>query len=644
MRDVRENSQEQGVVAVWVAILAPVLLIVAAFAVDISVWYVELQRLQKTVDAAALAGAPFMPEDLAVAGNPATAAAEDHITRNGYDPNDAIIEEGDRTSQIRVTLSSTVDNGLATIIGIPTTTLSRTAVADFTGPAPLGNPCNTLGNEPLGSTAPQGVGPRPSQTSSFLNCSSNPEFWATIVGPHVYKTQGDRFATRVCSAGRNAGSASFESGCSGSYAGGGANTLNSEFDPRGYAYTIRVLPGAEGKPITVQLYDPAYVDTASRCNLIPGTATSASNPYTNDAGDRYDNIPNEFCTGDNNNAGQSVAQNGRTRNDGASQQVPTTTSFAIVGRPTGAGVGPVDTFDPFDPTNVPVFNQLNSQPCTAQIRGFTTPTTAELNQDSSLTQLFHQWYELCQFTPTAPGDYYLRVRTNVPFAGTSGQDIVTGGTTMLTQLGDASCTLPSNEPACSGNGSNRFAVRAVPAVGNESDRDLVSISAFERLPIFANSDNASTIFNLVRVVPGAAGQRIIFSFFDVGDATSAGATLRILKPTDAFDSSEPGEGTADAPRCIATGFLGGSTGTELTNCQISGIRNTAGWNGQFQQIVVPIPADYTCGQDSAGDTDLDLAEQGNCWFRLSVDFSGTQVTDQTTWTAVVDGDPVRLVE
>ena len=46
-------------------LMLPVLMIFAAIAVDISRWYVELQRLQRAADAGALAAAPFMPSNLA---------------------------------------------------------------------------------------------------------------------------------------------------------------------------------------------------------------------------------------------------------------------------------------------------------------------------------------------------------------------------------------------------------------------------------------------------------------------------------------------------------------------------------------------------------------------------------------------------
>ena len=53
------------------------------------------------------------------------------------------------------------------------------------------------------------------------------------------------------------------------------------------------------------------------------------------------------------------------------------------------------------------------------------------------------------------------------------------------------------------------------------------------------------------------------------------------------------------------------------------------------QYKVPIPNNYTCNySDAIG-----------CWVRVNFDFpSQTNVSDTTTWSATIEGDPVRLVE
>lgn len=581
------REEDSGIVAIWTALLLVVLMGMAAIAVDIARWYVEVERVQKTVDAAALAGSVYMPNDLPQA----TATADELIIANGWDLADVGVttEQGDRASQLRVTMSSEVTNHFGAVLGLPTSTITRTAVAEFSGPAPLGSPSTVHGNEPWVSGSNQGSA-LPSPLPS--NLTNNPQFWSTIVGPEVHKTQGDRFSTRRCGGG--------ESGCVGS--------INDEFDPKGYAITIRVLEDLSG-PLTVQLYDAAYVDTGSRCTSLPSISSNrlGSNTYVDDARERYRNNPNpissakpSYCTGDNDNGSRRFGS-----------ETATVTSFGLL-RPT-------ELYDPFSPSA----NEPSDRICAEQYPGFrktgggnnqwvsTQPgaapggnATQQLSRNSELTELFHRWTNFCTIPgPVPAGDYYLRVRTNIAEGNPQA---------VFTQQGD--------NPSVKSNGSNRFAVRAVPS--NSADRTKVAVSPYLRMPIFANSNGSQATFNLIRVLPGGAGQSIDFSFFDVGDAAGNG-TLSVLPPGDSNVTA--------ATDCTKFGKENGPD----ADCRITNIRSNNGWNGQSQQMLIPVPADYTC----------DYSNPYGCWWRLKVDFGGgVDVTDQTTWTAQILGDPVRLVE
>ena len=76
-----------------------------------------------------------------------------------------------------------------------------------------------------------------------------------------------------------------------------------------------------------------------------------------------------------------------------------------------------------------------------------------------------------------------------------------------------------------------------------------------------------------------------------------------------------------------------ATYVTATNCTVSVSNSTH--NGQLEHIVIPIPNDYNC----------DPATLGGCWFSVQITFpSGVSVTDFTTRTANIGGDPVRLIE
>lgn len=632
------RGTDAGVIAVWVAIMAPVLFGVCAFGVDIARWYVEGARAQKAADAAALAGVVYMPQDF----TQAESTAVSFVGRNGFALGPRVIadvEPGDRPSQLKVTVTSTVDNTFGRIFGLPTQTISRSGTADYTGPAPLGSPCNTFGNEPSGSLLQGPTSALPGDT--YSNCSRFPQYWATAVGPNVAKTQGDRFNARFCGA--------TESGCESGSPPRNCSFVNhtsvaglseecvEDSGELGTVYQVKVFNPSTVSSVDLQIYDAAYVDTGSSCGGIPDVTSNNINGYVNDGRNRYANDSNpfgslpSFCTGDNDNRSNSgdilsFSASG-SRNNTDAEEIPTVTSFGLL--------KPTDTYNPFDsganavsgrvPTcsqQYPGFRQVarsgggRQWQANAGASGPSGTTIQQLSSQNTLTRYFHQWTSLCTFNPSlyvSPGTteavFYLRVRTNVPWGSASG---------VFTQSGD--------NTSVDGNGSNRFALRAVAANGLN-----VAVSAFERQPIFANTTNANTTFTLVRVTPGSAGQNLIFSFYDIGDATGgSGATLQILRPTDATGSN------LNNCRAGTGGKL--PNNQPLPNCQINGIANTGNnsttWNGKYQQMVVPIPSNYSC----------DFASEGGCWFRVRVQFNGTSsVTDQTTWTAFLDGDPVRLV-
>ena len=587
------NATDAGVVAILTAILAPVLLVFAALAVDVARWYLEAQRVQKVADAASLAGVVYMPQDFATAKATALAVA----TRNGYTGSSSItitVVPGARPSQLQVTVASAVTNAFASMFGLKTTLVSRTAIADYNGPAPMGSPCNTFGNEPTntsGGALPRGSVLPSAPVNPF--CTSNPQFWATIEGPNTDKIQGDQYMTRTCSAGVY--------DCVGG--------VNIDFTPVGYFFIIRVLDPAKSGPISVQLYDPAMVNSGMLCESLSSSGLSNNmNPYTvTDGLTRYAKNNVTYCSGD----AFPGSVNGRED-----------TSFALR--------APTDTGNPLD--GVPVTG------CAAQYKGFSTvPTATQLQQYKTagnsgsglntaylpdLAQVFHQWVTLCTITTPVKGDYYLQVRTNVALPSA----LICSATNLIACTG---CTYAPNAAVTSqsgddtsviGAGSNSFGIRV-----SATDGTQVSSSGYERMPIYMNSPSASADFNLIRVLPGAAGKTIKFKFYDAADGALNAGTVTVKRPTDATGSIAA---TSAIAGCQATGVVTGA----MTGCAVTVM--SAADNGKLQTITVPIPADYSCNYNAVG----------GCWFRVNVNFPGSTVHDVTTWTATIEGDPVRIVQ
>jgi hypothetical protein len=237
------------------------------------------------------------------------------------------------------------------------------------------------------------------------------------------------------------------------------------------------------------------------------------------------------------------------------------------------------------------------------------PTKPNAKYNARIANVFHQWVALCTFHPMAAGDYYLQIRTNVKLGGT--QDPLTGIYTnnpnVTSQTGD--------DTSVHGTGNNRFALR-VKGAGASG----VSVAGYQHMSIYANYTGANTFFNMVRVIPAAATKTLKIVFFDVGDAAAAG-TIQVLPPTD---SNLGGTVTG----CTGAGVANGA----LANCKLTNV-SSATYQGKQQVITVPIPSTYTCTSGQAG----------GCWYRLLISFPGG-VTDTTTWSASIDGDPIRLIK
>jgi hypothetical protein len=155
----------------------------------------------------------------------------------------------------------------------------------------------------------------------------------------------------------------------------------------------------------------------------------------------------------------------------------------------------------------------------------------------------------------------------------------------------------------------------------------VAVSGLDHMPIYANAPSASSTFNLLRVLPGAAGRRIEFEFFDAADISGEdGGTVKVTMPADASYT-----GSAFPGGCISSGGAAGQGVTSPT-CQVP--VNHDDNNGEVQEMAIPIPSDYNCNA-----TSLD-----GCWYQVTISFPGATVTDVTTWNARVAGDPIRLIE
>jgi len=575
------HANEQGFYMVWFALTFVTLVGFAGLALEFNRWQQLATRAQKAADAAALGGAVFMPDNV---GNKAFNTAQTLASQNGFTNGSGGVTVttavGKLPNQLKVTVSIQTHNPFGAIVGYGSTTITRTAVAEYQLPQNLGSPQNIYGNDPESAAA-------------------QPQFWGNVFGPSSNKDKGDAIqaagpppaAAALCNADNCAGSA------------------NKDYAPNGYFYGIDVPAGTAG-PLNVQVYDPAFVHVGDQCGSSDSDAANSLNAAatltaaqipgysgTIPPSTRYASSgASAFCNGDN------------YYSDGSNTANPWT--LWTLRAPDNS---------PWDPSNNPIV-------CQAEFPGVYPETTNNLpngtvnanelktllqqstaypgtNPPRTFASFFRQWVTLCSVNSPTQGTYYLEVQTNKKIDGTT----------------------PTNA-----GGSNRFSIRA----GNGSDYTTTNglhVYGNQTMGIYANETAASTQFYLTRVLPGEAGKTLVLNFFDIGDAAQPG-TLTIIPPPDSNIGASFSNCTYTAPPGNATGPPWGTFSATNSGCSIS--VNNASFNGQWVTFEVPVPTTYTCTTSSTT----------GCWVRLSVVYPSGSVTDTTTWNAYILGEPVRIIQ
>jgi hypothetical protein len=364
-------------------------------------------------------------------------------------------------------------------------------------------------------------------------------------------------------------------------------STNADYDAKGYFYGIEVASGAVG-PLQVDVFDPEFAHVGDNCgntNNLAGAAALAPNFNPQfavaDPSVRYAiDATSPYCSGD------------MYYSDAGENNGPVWTTYILR--------GPDET--PNDPTNNPEICAINFPGYNADLRTALLETTARTGAPDLFVKYFRQWYRVCTVNNPETGKYYLQIQTAKKADGTA---------------------------APQGSGANRFSVRA--GLNGNFATTALRVFGEARIGIYANSPAANTTFYLARVLPGAKARNLVVSFFDTGDAAAAG-TLTVLPPPDSNVGASFTGCTYTPPPGNSSGPPWGTFTNTASGCKITGV-SSATYNGQWVQFKVPIPDTYDCADDSAT----------GCWTRINFAFPSS-VQDTTTWTARIEGDPVRLVE
>ena len=181
-------------------------------------------------------------------------------------------------------------------------------------------------------------------------------------------------------------------------------------------------------------------------------------------------------------------------------------------------------------------------------------------------------------------------------------------------------------------GSNGFAVRARVGAGYSacsslSDPDCIQIAAAEALSLYAPLSNGSSTFYLGEIGPDAAGKKLLVSLFDVGEGAD---TIEILDPDGNpvfFDwSIDCTIGNVPALGCSGSGTSLDVSGTDTQ--LYADTLGTSRFNDRTVVAEIDVPVDYA-------------TRYVGRWWQIRYTF-GADITDRTTWSIRMVGDPVRL--
>lgn len=554
------DRQERGIAMVWMALTLLVMVLFAGFAVDLSNWYLRADRIQRAADAGALAGAAFMPADLPGAKTEINSVLQKNGYTTGGAPNTTInVTQEANPNRVRVKVSTDVPTYFLGLIGMNKVRMTREAVGEYVAPVPMGSPENKLGNDPVHN-------------------HNTPQFWINVAGPNSTKNSGDRYQAKNCS--------SSYASCTGT-SNPGINNDDYSFD--GYMFAVKVKSTVPGKPLRVQVYDPAFTYVGDTCGSNMPTQAEANalqalpgNPYP-DASSRYAPGLTKWCTGD-----QDIG--GRTTRTTFIVRAPDDTPWNSLDNPVVSGCT----------VTMPYYTP--NQNGFGTIRQMLTPTDPKYNAE--FASLFRQNVTICTIPSgsVAVGDYILQVRSNV-----------------------TSSNPTAYSAAVNDGGHNRMSI--FTGFGSSGlatvDGSHVTINALGRLPIYANANAADTTFYLARVLPHDAGRTLRVNLWDMGDAAKAGE-LQILPPPE-YASTFSG--------CQFSKTGSASMDDDPSTCTVENVSNNTGYNGQIATVDIPIPNDYDCDENVAT----------GCWIKVRAAFPAG-VSDTTTWTAAILGNPIRLIE
>ena len=557
---------EGGFITVTTAIILTLLLLCAALALDVSVWFARANELQRAADAAALAGVVKMPDEAA-----ARNAATDIATKNRIAPTNVSVNTIPSSPrelkvsvsdpQVRSFFAKYVTGGIA---------LTRSATAEYVPKIELGSRLNAIGTGSLAGWGPGGT---------------TQNFWLAINGKCTAREDGDFYASAFDGNRLADGTIKCDS----------VNALkNLE-----YRTESATEPGALNQPSYTYI-----VEIPCPTALVGGVCTTPI--------DGRIDIWNRFFDNSNDRPNGVIDRN-------------------VVDADVNPVLAPLAQFDTSftlrDAYGNPVLDSF----------GIAVPV-AKYGTCTSCWAANDQWTQMFQVTQA--GKYRIDVSSvSVPgFEGSSYGSNAFGLRVWTDSTGPTLCETGS-----------------CPTIAGQSS-----------MSIFADASGGSADLYLARLAPARyyRGKKVQVLLFDPGEGARSIQILRAdpalgyqpvsfryrtMKPglslgNDALNTPLSDNGiTLSAPVTELAVDSDGTTlapGLQASWWGTNPPANDSIFNGRLVSVEIQIPATYGCAADKIPCIETALPEDG--WWKIRYNTTASEVSDRTTWSVRMFGDPVHL--
>jgi hypothetical protein len=604
------------------ALMIVPILAFTGFAVDLGAWYARAAQIQRAADAAALAGARYMPNFARAEAEARTVAAKNGFIDGVNGVSVQVSQVPGNSSRIRVTIEDPRVSQYFSKLFRPTVEIERLSTGELIRPIPMGSPRNFLGTNTMNS----GFG------SQYVE-----NFWLSVSGYCARREHGDRITPRADAVGGDGSSGDSASqsnfagcvpGAPSKPSGSGPVLANPDYTPNGYFYAVETLRGSSSS-WTLQMYDGPHCGYESRSSDSNPTGDSGAGDAAAVGG--TPNFRGNWSSTTAYSARDTVVHQGRTwiaRTNSTGRVPPTLPTqsnayWSLTSRRLYEVI--IRGNDrPDDPSQATVLYSITLDPS----------TMCKFSNGSDNWR--NTWKNVYTFTSAqlaSPARYFVQIRPLQP-PETNLQEGQNQFSLRLARNGSFSPC--SDDPTISGY-----------------QADCLRLYGLTHLGVYANAGGANPSFYLAQIGPEHNNHVLEVELYDPAEGAVA---IRLLDPLgnavpftweiacqDGSYQSETGVSClTTGENAPAGGYGPGSPDYSGNGKSVSGSvgpsqrswgsRNgqTGKYSGRQLRLRYQLPANIA------------TAYNGYTWWRIQY-VVGSSIGDRTTWSVLVKGDPVRLV-